>query len=336
MLLAKGISKTYTVKEKEKFFSFSKKREIEALKHLDITIEPGKITGLLGINGAGKSTTIKILSSILEPTTGTVEVDGIDAILHPQRVKKMVNVITGGERNLYWRLSARENLEYFGALYGLSKKELNLYIDYSLALVGLKDTKTPVERYSKGMKQRLQIARGLINDPKYLFLDEPTLGLDVSIAKELRHYIKKLSKVEKKGILLTTHYLSEVEELCDWVYIINQGELLMEGSPSDIISKVIPETNLKVIVESSTLKLKQELKEYTNMKHARLHTVEENGITTITISAKEDITSDVVTIISNHGVSILSFKTEDSNLEDALLALTNREGDKEYELVKSS
>lgn len=336
MLIAKDISKTFIVKEKSKFFTPSKKREVRALEKLDISIKPGQIVGLLGINGAGKSTTIKILSSILEPSTGTLEIDGIDAIQFPHKVKKLVNVITGGERNLYWRLSARENLEYFGSLYGLSKKDLNLYIENSLNLVGLDDTKTPVERYSKGMKQRLQIARGLINNPNYLFLDEPTLGLDISIARELRSYIKKLAQKENKGILLTTHYLSEVEELCDWVFIIDKGRLLMEGTPLEIVDRVMPEISLKVILDELPNELNNELKLFAKKSSAQYQVHEVNGIPTITVRAKEDLTPELLALISSFGIKIMSYKTEEPNLEDALLTLTNQERKHDNGLVKSS
>ncbi|MEM5597276.1 ABC transporter ATP-binding protein [Niallia circulans] len=149
-------------------------------------------------------------------------------------------MIAGGERMLYWRLTGSENLRYFGKLYQLSGLELEKRIAYLLDQVGLKEAKDiPVELYSKGMKQRLQIARGLINDPKYLFLDEPTLGLDAPVAKQLRGLVKNLAKQEDKGILLTSHYLEEVEELCDRIYIIEKGSIILDGTPEKIISSVV-------------------------------------------------------------------------------------------------
>ncbi|MCC9022362.1 ABC transporter ATP-binding protein [Bacillus nakamurai] len=335
MLIAKDISKTYILNERKGFF-IKKKSEFNALKKLDLTIKPGSIVGLLGVNGAGKSTTIKILSTILAPTTGSLKVNGVNALKYPVEAKKLLNVITGGERNLYWRLTARENLEYFGALYGLSKKELKDYIPSSLNLVGLKDSHIPVERYSKGMKQRLQIARGLINNPKYLFLDEPTLGLDINIAKELRQYIKKLAHQKNKGILLTTHYLSEVEELCDWVYIIDKGILLTEGTPSDIASQIIPGIKLKIELSNLSCELKKELLNYVGAIDAKINFFKNHHNYSISLSSKDDLTSDVVNIITKYRTSILSFKTEEPNLEDALLTLTSKKGDSIYELVKSN
>ena len=193
-------------------------------------IGKGEIVGLLGVNGAGKTTTIKMLTAMIAPSEGEIFIDGIDAVKDPMSAKQRVNIITGGERNIYWRLTAKENLQYFGRLYGIKEKKLDDRINEVLKVVDLINEKdVPVERFSKGMKQRLQIARGLTNDPDYLFLDEPTLGLDVIIAKEVRKYIKKLAIENGKGILLTTHYISEAEQLCDYIYIINQGNIVASG-----------------------------------------------------------------------------------------------------------
>ena len=149
---------------------------------------------------------------------------------------------------MYWRLTAKENLEYFGSLYGLSGDVLRDRIKELLKLVELEEAADiPVERYSKGMKQRLQTARGLINDPEYIFLDEPTLGLDIMIAKEIRELIRGLAVKKNKGILLTTHYISEAEELCDYIYVLDKGEVIAEGTKEELRSllSVKPKVVLK-------------------------------------------------------------------------------------------
>lgn len=232
MIKANNLCKTY----KTRTGKFYDRKYIikEAVKNVSMQIEKGKIVGLLGINGAGKTTTIKMLTTLISPTSGEIMMDEINAVEDYFEAKRRINIITGGERNIYWRLTAKENLEYFGSLYGVDKAILEKRIEYVLKIVDLYDARDiPVEKYSKGMKQRLQIARGLINDPEYLFLDEPTLGLDVIITKHIHEYLKKLAK-DEKGLLITTHYIKEAEILCDYIYIIHEGKIVAQGTPAEI------------------------------------------------------------------------------------------------------
>lgn len=234
---AKHLVKDYVLKEKAGFLQPKKTKVIHAVKDISIEIPKGGIVGVLGINGAGKTTTIRMLASLIIPTQGSVTMNGVDAIQNHLWVKERINLISGGERNLYWRLTAKENLEYFGSLYALSGDVLRDRIKELLKLVELEEAADiPVERYSKGMKQRLQIARGLINDPEYIFLDEPTLGLDIMIAKEIRELIRGLAVKKNKGILLTTHYISDAEELCDYIYVLDKGEVIAEGTKEELRS----------------------------------------------------------------------------------------------------
>lgn len=252
MIQAEHLSKTYVLKEKSHLFGKKKVRQISAVRDISLEIPKGKITGVLGINGAGKTTTIRMLASLITPTSGSLTMDGVDAVKNHLWVKERINMISGGERNLYWRLTAQENLRYFGSLYRIGKKELEERIGELLKTVGLEEAKDiPVERYSKGMKQRLQIARGLINEPEYLFLDEPTLGLDILIAKEIRELIHSLAKERGKGILLTTHYISEAEELCDYIYVLDQGQIIARGTKEELkeIFKVKP----RMVVQEMSL-----------------------------------------------------------------------------------
>lgn len=229
------LCKDYVLKEKKSMFGSKRKRVIHAVKDISLEIPQGNIIGVLGINGAGKTTTIRMLASVIKPSSGSLMMNGVDAIKNHLWVKERINMISGGERNLYWRLTAKENLRYFGSLYGLSGALLHDRIDRLLKIVGLEEAADiPVERYSKGMKQRLQIARGPINDPGYIFLDEPTLGLDIMIAKEIRQLIMKLARKDKKGVLLTTHYISEAEELCDYIYVLDQGEMIARGTKEEL------------------------------------------------------------------------------------------------------
>lgn len=252
MIQAEHLSKTYVLKEKSHLFGKKKVRQISAVRDISLEIPKGKITGVLGINGAGKTTTIRMLASLITPTSGSLTMDGVDAVKNHLWVKERINMISGGERNLYWRLTAQENLRYFGSLYGIGKKELEERIGELLKTVGLEEAKDiPVERYSKGMKQRLQIARGLINEPEYLFLDEPTLGLDILIAKEIRELIHSLAKERGKGILLTTHYISEAEELCDYIYVLDQGQIIARGTKEEL--KEIFKMKPRMVVQEMSL-----------------------------------------------------------------------------------
>lgn len=330
MLIAKGLKKNYISKEKIGFLR-SNTKTIEAVKGLNLIIEPGKIVGLLGLNGAGKTTTIKMLSTLLEPDEGSCSIDGLDLMQDAFKIKHIVNMISGGERMVYWRLTARENLEYFGKLYNLSNHDLKRRIDSLIEFVGLSErANETVEKYSKGMKQRLQIARGLINDPKYLFMDEPTLGLDAPIARDLRKFTKSLAKNEGKGILLTSHYIAEIEELCDYVYIINKGQMVIEGSPKEIASIVANCTNqYKIKINSFTEKLKILLETFLCTVQSDYQLEESDGSYEIEVTTNKDIQSELISLLSQH-TKILSFAAMEPKLEDAIITLSEV---KEYEQI---
>ncbi len=204
---------------------------VKALNGISFQVGRGEVFGLLGPNGAGKTTTVKVMSTLLAPTRGTVTVMGYDVFTQPERVRQSINLISGGERNVYWRLTARENLRYFADLYKVPRAEQRRLVPEFLNLVGLSDwADQRVETFSKGMKQRLQIARGLLNNPEILFLDEPSLGLDPASAQDLRRLILRL-RDEGKTIILTTHYMLEADLLCDRVAIVNKGKIVAQDKP---------------------------------------------------------------------------------------------------------
>lgn len=212
-----------------------KKEEIHAVKDISFSVKRGEIFGLLGQNGAGKTTTIKMLTTLLAPTEGTCKVLGHNTFGEEKKIRKRINFIFGGELGVYRRLSARDNLRYFGNLYLIDEKTQEKRIDEILKLVDLYDRGDDLaETYSKGMIQRLQIARGLMNDPEIIFMDEPTVGLDPLGARMLRDIIMKL-KEEGRTVLLTTHYLPEAEELCDHMVIMKKGKVVAKGTPKEII-----------------------------------------------------------------------------------------------------
>lgn len=235
------------------------KKIVNAINDISFEVEKGEIFGLLGPNGAGKTSTIKILTTLLAPTSGEALVLGHKCFGEEKELRKKINFIFGGERSLYWRLSAYDNLSYFCDLYQVPEKIKKDRIINLLEMVELKDrAHYKVETFSKGMKQRLQIARGLVNDPEILFLDEPTIGLDPIGARTLRKIIKQLSS-QGKTILLTTHYMQEADELCDRIAIIDKGKLFAlntsEKLKENIDSSVI-EVDLHTLKEDTLSKLK--------------------------------------------------------------------------------
>lgn len=214
---------------------FRRKREIvEAVKGISFDVEFGELFGLVGPNGAGKTTTIKILTTLLTPTSGTAKVLGFDITRDVVEIRRRIGIIFGGERGLYYRVSGRENLRYFADLYGVPLSRQEKRIKELLDMLGLSDrADSKVEDYSRGMKQRLHIAKGLINDPQLIFMDEPTIGLDPQAARDTRAMIRGL--VEKgKTILLTTHYMFEADELCHRIGVISNGEIVALDTPAGL------------------------------------------------------------------------------------------------------
>jgi ABC-2 type transport system ATP-binding protein len=205
-----------------------------AVEDVSFAIKSGELFGLLGPNGAGKTTTVKMLATLLIPTKGTAFVLGYDVVKDAQEVRKHIGFIFGGERGLYWRLSGIDNLRYFASLYGVEPDVSKKRIPYLLEMVGLKDRGNErVEGYSRGMKQRLHVARTLLHDPEILFLDEPTIGLDPVGARDFRQVIRDLQS-ENKTILLTTHYMFEADSLCQRVAVIDKGTIFAMDSPSEL------------------------------------------------------------------------------------------------------
>jgi ABC-2 type transport system ATP-binding protein len=208
-----------------------KTKEVVAVDGITFDVNRGELFGLLGPNGAGKTTTIKMLTTLLIPTGGTAKILGYDVVDQANAIRARIGFIFGGERGLYWRLSGIDNLRYFASLYHVDPAVTNKRIPQLLELVGLSDRgEEKVEGYSRGMKQRLHIARTLLHDPEILFLDEPTMGLDPVGGREIRQVIRNLQS-EKKTILLTTHYMFEADALCERVAVIDQGRIVALDTP---------------------------------------------------------------------------------------------------------
>jgi ABC-2 type transport system ATP-binding protein len=205
-----------------------------ALQHVDLDVRRGELFGLLGPNGAGKTTLIKILTTLLAPTSGRALVAGHDVVMEPHAVRELINMVSGGESSGYGLLTVRENLWMFSQFYGISSRLANQRIQALLRIVGLEDRlNTKSSDLSTGLRQKMNLVRGFLTDPQVLFLDEPTLGLDVGASRDARRLIRGwLEEDPSRTLLLTTHYMTEADELCDRVAIINMGRVLACDKPS--------------------------------------------------------------------------------------------------------
>jgi ABC-2 type transport system ATP-binding protein len=228
-----NLDKTYNVKERAGLFK-NRVKQINALQNIDLTIEQGEFFGLLGPNGAGKTTLIKCITTLLTPTRGRILVNGFEVGSQDAQVRASLGCMLGGERSIYWKLTGRENLEYFAALYHLSPTQIRAQIEKLKDLLDLEPLlDRTVETYSSGQKTTLAFARALINDATILILDEPTNTLDVPSAQGLRRIIKNLNQAGYT-IILTSHQMAEVEELCQRVAIVDHGRIIAEGSIAEL------------------------------------------------------------------------------------------------------
>jgi len=294
------------------------KKIINAVRGISFEVEQCEIFGLLGQNGAGKTTTIKMLITMLAPTSGTCKVLGYNTFGQEKMIRDKINFIFGGEYGLYRRLSARDNLKYFANLYKVPLSVRDKRINDLLELVGLTDrADTRVETFSKGMTQRVQIARGLINSPSVLFLDEPTIGLDPLGAETLR---KTLKQVNEQGttILLTTHNMYEADELCNRVAIIKDGLLLDTDTPSNIKSKAVIETAFEITLTRIPAEIEGKIASIPGVSDIVITKLD--GLSHLRISCKNtDSISHILALIDP--TDIKSFKNDDITLEDAYIQL---------------
>lgn len=302
---------------------FQRGPEFVAVDDVNLAVEPGTIFGLLGPNGAGKTTTIKMLSTLLIPTSGSAWVSGYDVVKEERDVRRRLGVVLGGDRGLYGKLSARDNLTYFGILYGMPRSEIAARVDSMLDLVGLSARATDrVEGFSRGMKQRLHLARALLHNPPVVFLDEPTIGLDPASAVNLREIVKSL--MPDHTVLLTTHYLQEADELCDRIAIIDRGTILLEDTPVKIKQRVEHGHRYLVKVygdaDGATAESLRGLPAVYDVAEA----TSLDGLTQFTIrSAKQhEVLDGAVRVLQDQGVRIESIQSLEPTLEDAFLALT--------------
>jgi ABC-2 type transport system ATP-binding protein len=296
---------------------------VEAVRGVSFMIEPGELFGLLGPNGAGKTTTIKMLITLLIPTAGSARVLGLDVVKDAREVRKRIGYVFGGERGVYERLSGYDNLRYFAELYGVPPKLQKPRIEELLELVGLKGREHErAEGYSRGMKQRLHVARGLLHDPEVLFLDEPTIGLDPVGARELRSTIASLTAAGKT-ILLTTHYMFEADALCDRIAVISKGKIVAEGTPADLKRGVGQGRVLEVEVFGVDAATIERVRRLGGVLAVSVEEREQAQVLVVQTQAEVELTSAILGNLNGGQVGRISQR--EPTLEDAYVALVTEE-----------
>ncbi len=301
------------------------RRIIEALVDVNLEVRRGELFGLLGPNGAGKTTLIKILTTLLAPTSGRAWVDGLDVVHDYRRIRERINMVAGGENTGYGLLTVRENLWMFAQFYGLDSRTAHQRIDALLAVVGLTDqANTKVSNLSTGMRQKMNFVRGFVSDPQIIFLDEPTLGLDVGAARDVRRYIKEWTARPDKTTLLTTHYMVEADELCDRVAIIDRGRVLACDTPAALKRQLQREALFDLQVSGFLHPAGRE--QLAHLPGVRKFTAAQHDgyIDLSLILADESAIGPVVTTLTSDGASILTLRKREPTLEDVFVALVGR------------
>lgn len=310
MIQVNNVSRSYDVPKK-----ISPTGKINAVDNISFSVNAGEIFGLLGPNGAGKSTTIKMMTTILLPTNGAISIMGFDSYKDRKKIRSNINVVFGGERGMYWKLSGYENLLYFSLLHQIPKRRAMVRIDQLMEEFELTDFKDlPVGKYSSGMKQKLHFARALLNDPKIIFLDEPTNAMDPKTSEKVRNIIFDL-KNQGKTVILATHNMLEADRLCDRLLIMNKGKIIQEGKP-----KV-----LKHFLKNEKVRL--QLKGVWNYEDFRvlgsdfkeIQVKQEDGATTIEILGAGINLNRIVQAVINLNAEIISVAEAIPELEEVYI-----------------
>ena len=299
-------------------------RHTVAVDNVTLEVREHELFGLLGPNGAGKTSIIKMLSTLLIPDSGSATVNGWDILADPFRVRMSIGLTLSSERQLYWKLSAKENLEYFASLYLLRPAEIRERVDMVLHDLGLEEQQDMlVENFSSGNRQKVALARALLNDPPVLFLDEPTIGLDPSFSQSFRTLIKKtINEAEKKTILLTTHYMEEADQLCDRVAFIDRGSIVAIGTPADLKRSIDEKEILTLALSSAPVEMVQRIQRVEAVSHVECQERDGRPILKVYTDSASSCMQDIVGIVTSAGIHILSFTTSKPTLEDVFIKLT--------------
>jgi ABC-2 type transport system ATP-binding protein len=320
-LQTENLGRIYKIRSGKK----SEPKELVALKDINLEVRTGELFGLLGPNGAGKTTLIKILTTLLAPTQGRAWVAGFDVAEEPGKVRPRINMVSGGEASGYGLLTVRENLWMFSQFYGMPSGVANRRIRELLEVVGMQDRlNTKSSDLSTGLRQKMNIVRGFLTDPDVLFLDEPTLGLDVGAARDVRKYVRVwLDEDPTRTLLLTTHYMVEADELCDRVAIINQGQVLACDTPANLKRTLRNEVVFQVEVSSLNGRPLQKFEQLPGVRKVTYNQLDGSTVMEF-ILEEEPVLSTVVNTLTETGSRILNLQKREPTLEDVFVELVGR------------
>ena len=311
---ARGIRRIYKTKQ----------QTVVALDGIDLAVEPGEFFGLLGPNGAGKTTLIKILTTLLLPSEGTARVFGFDVATQTKQLRRIMNMVAGGEQSGYGMLTVHEQLWMFSQFYGMNSKVAYARIDELLERLGIASVaKRQISGLSSGMRQKMNLVRGLMTDPRVLFLDEPTVALDVGAARDLRDEVRRwMAEDPTRTVILTTHYMQEADDLCDRIAIVNRGKIVIEGTPQSLKLEVQRDVVVDLQLEPGVQVLDR-LREVEGVGAASVR--EEDGVDRFSLLLADDaVLTHVISAVERSGRRVAGLAKREPTLEDAFVKLVGR------------
>jgi ABC-2 type transport system ATP-binding protein len=322
-----GLTKRFPSRSMEPNGRRAVQSEIVAVDGIDLRIPRGEIFGLLGPNGAGKTTTIRMLCTLLVPSGGTARVWGFDVAAQPTEVRRSLGVLLTGERSVYWKLTGRENLEYFAALYQVPREQARTRIASLLERVELTARADDlVERYSTGMRQRLALIKAMVHDPPVLLLDEPTTGLDPQAARNIRELIRHLHAAEGKTVILTTHYMEEADQLSDRIGIIDHGRIIALDTPQALKRSLGQGSVLRVEIDGGPDGLEAALRATPGVSSVSVGPPGGDGGRELVLhlSDPRHALPQAVDALNRAGAHVRHLQLVETSLEDVFIHLTGR------------
>ena len=297
----------------------------QVVQDVNLYLAKGESVGLLGPNGAGKSTTISMISTLIKPTSGEIKLNGVNAVEQPGVIRRISGVVPQ-EIALYQDLSAYENLKFFGSIYKMKGEDLKKAIHQALEIVGLEDRqKDLVKTFSGGMKRRLNIAAALLHRPQILILDEPTVGIDPQSRNHILETVRKLNQEDGTTILYTSHYMEEVEQLCDRLYIMDHGKIIAAGTKAELLSILSTEDIINIDLNKMDEAFVEHVKTIEGVRKTETRKTETSYPQMKIIAAKgSNVINKLVHLAEQHHVQLINFQTETPSLEDVFLHLTGR------------